>query len=263
MDSRSDLEEWRFLSPGSTSPFLNLAIEEAVLQSVGRLESPNTVRFWVNANAVVIGRFQCPRLETNVAICREKNIAIARRFTGGGAVYHDTGNLNYSVFLFDLHSLNVGGIVEMFRQTGLAVISGLKELSVDAEFRTPNMIVSQGKKISGMAGAIKWNAMLVHGTLLVDTDLRILRKVLTPSPRFTVSVKRTVRSVPSDVTNARVLNEKASVDEVQRVLRIGFEREFGISLRASDMTGAEKTQAANLTMEKYLNPKWVFKGVLS
>ncbi len=263
MDSRFEAEEWRLLKPCSVSPFLNLAVEEAVLHSVGKRKSPNTVRLWVDASAVIIGRFQCPRLEADLAICRELNVAVARRFTGGGAVYHDSGNLNYSVFMIDSHSLASGRVFEVFRRTGLAVVSSLEELGVDAEFRAPNMIVSHGKKISGMAGATKWKAVLVHGTLLVESNLDVLRRVLGPSPGFSGITERTVRSVRSDITNVRAMSDKASMDEVQRVLRIGFEREFGISLRNSEMTRAEMIQADTLMKEKYLNPEWVFRGVIN
>src|SRR5436309_15265111 len=78
---------------------MNLAVEEAIPRMVGEGKSPSTVRFWHNSNTIVIGCFQSAKLEVNMQACKETGTEIVRRFTGGGAVYYDSGNLNYAISL--------------------------------------------------------------------------------------------------------------------------------------------------------------------
>ncbi|MEM3571714.1 MAG: hypothetical protein QW589_07300 [Candidatus Bathyarchaeia archaeon] len=89
----------RLLEIEYSDPYMNLALEEAIFRKLFNGESQATLRFWRNFSAVVIGRFQCISLEVNEEACKRYGIQIVRRITGGGAVYHDEGNLNYSIFL--------------------------------------------------------------------------------------------------------------------------------------------------------------------
>src|SRR2546429_6802969 len=84
---------------------MNLAVEEAIPRMVGEGKAPSTVRFWHNSNTIVIGCFQSARLEVNLEACKEMGTEIVRRFTGGGAGYHDSGDLNYSISLPEGHRL--------------------------------------------------------------------------------------------------------------------------------------------------------------
>src|SRR2546425_4142828 len=81
------------------NPFLNLALEEAIPRLVGEGKAPSTVRFWHNSNTIVIGCFQSAKLEVNMEACKETGTEIVRRFTGGGGVYHDSGDLKYAILL--------------------------------------------------------------------------------------------------------------------------------------------------------------------
>src|SRR5215831_6317193 len=93
-------ETWRLLDVEfRNNPFMNLAVEEAIPRMVGEGNVPNTVRFWHNSNTIVIGCFQSAKLEVNMEACKQTGTTIVRRFTGGGAVYHDAGNLNYAISL--------------------------------------------------------------------------------------------------------------------------------------------------------------------
>ena len=256
-----EAEKWRLLEASSRSVFFNLATEEAVLQAVGKARSPNAIRLWVNTNSVVLGRFQNPQLEIDFAACKKYGAVIARRLTGGGTVYHDSGNLNYSVYLSRRHRLARDSVVEMFRQTALAVVSGLKNLNVNTEFKAPNSILLGGKKISGMAGAVKWGGILVHGTLLVEANLEIMREVLSPSAVPHVNLPKSVRSVPSEVTNITASCSRASLDVVRRVLRAGFEQAFGIRLKESTLSNEEAALAETLAEKKYSRPDWILRGL--
>ena len=91
---------WRLLEEHRTNVQRNLAIEEAIARgSAAKTNGKINTRFWRSSSAVVIGRFQCVHKEVNLAYCKENDVTIARRFTGGGAVYHDEGNLNFSICL--------------------------------------------------------------------------------------------------------------------------------------------------------------------
>src|SRR5947199_6334129 len=92
------LETWRLVDHEyRDNPSMNLAVEEAIPRMVGEGKAPSTVRFWHNSNTIVIGCFQSAKLEVNMQACKETGTEIVRRFTGGGAVYHDSGNLNYAI----------------------------------------------------------------------------------------------------------------------------------------------------------------------
>ena len=103
------MEKWRLLEveyPDRAG--LNLAIDEALLYKTAENKSPPVVRFWRNRNAVVIGYSQCVEAEVNLELCHTLNVEIVRRITGGGAVYHDLGNLNYSIVVDSNHPLVKG-----------------------------------------------------------------------------------------------------------------------------------------------------------
>ena len=122
---------WRLIEEIDNDVFHNLAIDESLARTQAvQEEKKNTLRFWRSDGAVVIGRFQCVHEEVNIAYCEENQIAIARRFTGGGTVYHDPGNLNFSICvakseryvprsLKDIYERFIGGVTEGLRSLGI------------------------------------------------------------------------------------------------------------------------------------------------
>src|SRR3989442_7324941 len=99
-------ETWRLLDTEyRDDPFMNMSVEEAIPRAVGEGSAPNTVRFWHNSNTIVLGCFQSADLKVNYDACKETGTQVVRRFTGGGGVYHDAGNLNYAISLKKRHSL--------------------------------------------------------------------------------------------------------------------------------------------------------------
>jgi len=257
----SHAEDWRLFEASQNDPFLNLAIDEAVLQLVGKGKSPDSFRTWVNTRTVVIGRNQCPELEVNFRACTKYGVAVARRLSGGGAVYHDSGNLNFSVYLCQTHRLARDGVVEMFRNIGQAVASSLEELGIDAEFKVPNTIQHHGKKFSGMAAVVKWGAVLVHGTLLVESDLDVLREVLEAPESHRENERRCVRSMKAEVINLQTCCSRVSIAEMREVLRTGFEQYFGIKLNEERIIDEESSLAKELNEMKYRRPEWIFRAL--
>ena len=175
----------------STDPAYNLALEEYLLLhfTEGRI-----VMLWQNDNAIIIGRHQNLSEEIDKDYTREQGIKVVRRTTGGGAVYHDLGNLNYS-FIADYEP---GGSMQEFAD---AAVEALRSLGVRAKFGGKNDILIDGKKISGTAQRICGNRMLFHGCLLFDSDLSRLDRSLRARPEKYSS--RAVKSARSRVGNLK------------------------------------------------------------
>ncbi len=258
MHHMQEEEVWRLLDLEYESAFRNLAVEEAIPTSVGKGTVPNTIRFWRNTNAVVIGCFQSVALEANPEACKLHGTTIVRRFTGGGAVYHDHGNLNYSIALQQNHCLVTNDLSETFRTLSLAVAAGLESLGARVEYESPNTLQINGRKIAGAAGAIRKGFVFFHGSILVDTDLGVLSEVLSPASQF--SPKRYVRSVRRDVSNLSIeIARRLTIQEVKYALRRGFEKAFTLKLTDGSLTEEEKLVSDTLLEEKYSQETWNFK----
>jgi len=173
-----------------TDPFFNLAAEEYVLKSF----SEEVFMLWTSDASVVVGKHQVAAAEANLPYTWKASIPVIRRISGGGTVYHDPGNLNFSIV--------AGGekekLVDYARYTR-GVIRGLAGLSVDAALQGKSSLFTGGLKFSGNAAHVYKNRVLHHGTLLFNTDLQQLRKCIRPDHRHYHD--RSVRSVDSRITN--------------------------------------------------------------
>lgn len=240
------------------NPFANLAVEEAIPTLVGKGQAPNTVRFWRNSNAVVIGRFQSAALEVNLEACKRFGTAVVRRFTGGGAVYHDHGNLNYAISLQKDYRLVSSDLGETFRTLSIAVVEGFKTLDIAAEYEPPNSFRVNEKKIGGTAGAVKSGFVFYHGSILVNSNLEILSQVLNPEDQ--PLEKTYVRSHRSAVSNLSAeFRRKLSIEEVKEALQKGFSTRFRIKLVRGNLMQEEKELGERMFQEKYSTNVWNFK----
>ena len=156
----------KFLTNFCTNPHWNMAFDEFVLEGV-RATDP-VFYLWQNAPAVIIGLNQSPYAEVNLPYLKEKGIVLARRVTGGGAVYHDLGNLNYSI----------AGPVSRMEEAFEIVPGALRQLGVPAERTGRNDILVEGRKCSGYAKRLSKDRMMIHGTLMWDVDLDVLTEAL-------------------------------------------------------------------------------------
>lgn len=249
---------WRLLDVEYKDPYLNLALEEAVPFNVGKGASPNTIRFWRNQNAVVIGNFQSPEMEVNLDACRKHQTAVVRRFTGGGAVYHDLGNLNCAISLRKDHLLIKPALGETFTRLSQGLIEGLRLLGAPAQFEAPNSLEVNGRKIVGGAGAVKSGFVFHHCSILVSTDLEVLSEVLGSSENS--AKEPCVRSVRKEVsTLSSELGRELTIAEVKDSLKRGFEKDFMIRLAEGETTEEERALAEKLHSEKYSTEAWNFK----
>lgn len=171
---------WRVLADdGGRDPRRNLALDEALGRSAGPIP---TLRLWRNDACVVIGRSQVASAEVDPRACEQLGIPVYRRFTGGGAVYHDPGNLNVTIVVRRDDS-PFAGRPEFSRPPGLYRLV-LEPLAVAARSLGAPAIAAErdllvgGAKIGGVAAWIDREVVLVHGTLLIDADLATLERVL-------------------------------------------------------------------------------------
>ena len=215
-----------------------------------------TIRLWKNKSAVVIGRFQSIRNEVNQAICRQKSVQIVRRFTGGGAVYQDLGNINISICVGAEYPLLKGlNITDSFRILTSGVREGLRTMGFETVFTPPSDILLKGKKISGNSQSRKRNVIFYHGTLLVSTNLELLRNVLNASMRKISTNAVESRKMP--VTNLQdETNCKIDLEEVRNLIKKGFEKIFNVYIAKGQLSSQEEERAQMLLAEKYSKEEW-------
>ncbi len=254
-------ETWRIVDVEyPDDPFMNMAVEEAIPRAVGESVAPSTIRFWHNSNTIVLGCFQSAQLEVNFDACKETGTEVVRRFTGGGAVYHDAGNLNYAISLRKGHPLVPGSdLQEVFRRLSEGSVQGLRKLGVNAEFQPINDISVEGKKVSGAAGSVKWGTVFHHGCILVASDLSILSKVLNV-PRAKL-VNKHVASVQKRVTTIRdELHRNVGTREVRESIVQGIQASYNVHLEKGNLTGREMSLAKELYQSKYSRDDWNLEG---
>ncbi len=166
----------------------NLAAEQTLLTE----RRGETLFFYVNAPSVILGRNQQPEAEADLAFCRDNDIAVLKRMSGGGAVYHDPGNLNYAFF-------RDRGPVSILDEPPLELmIDALRSLGVDARAGQRKEIFVGDRKVSGTAAHVTKTREMFHGTLLVESDLGMLQNALQGDPSRR---GKRVPSVPAPVTN--------------------------------------------------------------
>ncbi len=247
-------ESWRLLDLSDPDPYLNMAIEEALMHSVGAGEAPPTLRLWQNQNAVIIGYFQDAAVEADLEACRKLGTAVVRRVSGGGAVYHDPGNLNYALFLPLSHPQVPGDIMDSYRLYCSAVIEALSLFDLVAEFAPINDIVVGGRKVSGTAQARRWGALLHHGTLLLHLDIPTMGQVLKVTREHLE--KKGVSSVTERVATLAQLGRPATVAEAKAALVEGFARHLGVRFQPGELTARERELVRRLHRDKYGRPEW-------
>jgi lipoate-protein ligase A len=183
-----------YIETHSLDPTWNLAFEEYCLKELVQFE--RIMLLWQNDNTIIIGRYQNAENEVNLAAARKMGTQIVRRPSGGGAVYHDLGNLNYT-FIYPIEGLNRLD----FSVYAEPMVTALNRIGVPAEIKGRNDLLLDGKKISGTAQRIYKGRLMHHGTLLYDSDLDALESVLQVDTAKVAS--KGVASIRSRVINIK------------------------------------------------------------
>ncbi|MDR3230703.1 MAG: lipoate--protein ligase [Synergistaceae bacterium] len=228
---------------GNTKPQYNLALEEHLCLRAMR-DGSQFFMLWQNEPSIIVGRFQNTFEEINAAFVEERGIHVVRRNSGGGAVYHDLGNINYSFVLPDSE-----GDFDFALFTG-PIIRALATLGVRAELSGRNDLAIDGKKVSGGAQYRRGGIILHHGTLLYDSDLEVLSRALRVSEdKFQSKAVKSVRSRVGNIVSS--LPARLPVAEFRERLRRGIE---GLTPMAPDEAALSEVEA--LRRDKYSSWDW-------
>lgn len=233
---------------GITDPRINLAIEEYALRHLPMDES--YLLFYINEPSIIIGKNQNTIEEINAQYVQEKGIHVVRRLSGGGAVYHDLGNLNFSFITKD-----DGQSFHNFRKFTEPVVRALNELGVECELTGRNDIQVGERKISGNAQFMTRGRMFSHGTLLFDSEIEHVVSALKVNPEKIQS--KGTKSIRSRVANiSEFLREPLTMEEFRRQLLL---RIFGMEPEAVPqykLTEADWEKIYEISKERYQNWDW-------
>ena len=235
----------KFIQNNSTDPHFNMAFDEFCLEQL-KADEP-VFYLWQNRPSVIIGLNQSAYAEVNLPYLQEKGIVLARRVTGGGAVYHDLQNLNYTITgrIRDLETDYPAYVETMAR--------ALRELGVPAELSGRNDILVEGRKCSGYAKRVSKDRLMIHGTLMYDVDIDTLTQVLaTPGSKLSAAGVSSVRS--------RVANLKAYLPQFESIH--AFQAALQTLLAGDDeeirLTAEQLAQIEADAGTKYRTWEWIY-----
>lgn len=230
----------------STNAYFNLAMEEYFLKNT----TEDIFMLWRNENAIIVGKNQNTLSEINYEYVKENNIKVVRRQSGGGAVFHDLGNINFTFISCDNNSFSD------FKRFTMPIIEALKTLNIQAEFSGRNDLLINNQKFSGNAQYNYKNKVMHHGTLLFSSQINDLSSALKVKPSKFES--KGIKSVKSRVTNiSNHLENNMTVSEFKEYL-MNFinnkdEHNYFYNLSVSDINEINK-----LVDEKYSTWEWNF-----
>ncbi|MFX1265705.1 MAG: biotin/lipoate A/B protein ligase family protein [Promethearchaeota archaeon] len=255
---------WRLLEGPNLDIYQSLAMEEA-LAKVGSHSSrvTNTLRIWKADRAIVVGRFQCIHKELDIQYCKNNSISIARRFTGGGTVYLDKGNLNFTICADQRESYVPKRLPQLYKAFVGEIAYQLQKIGIPARFDPQRSCLRiKEKKITGTAGWIKQGVSFIHGTLLVDANLTVLNRCLeipVGQPEYLRTGKKTrcLESIRDTVTNINEeVPEGPSEEELAAAIMRSIEEVAGASIAKGSLTKEEKDTAHSLYQSRYSLAEW-------
>ncbi|PWU67772.1 lipoate--protein ligase [Gracilibacillus dipsosauri] len=234
---------------GITDPHINLAIEEYILKQFG--EKDTYLLFYINEPSIIIGKNQNTIEEINTDYVEEKGIHVVRRLSGGGAVYHDQGNLNFSFITKD-----DGNSFHNFAKFTEPVVDALKALGVPAELSGRNDLVAEGRKISGNAQFTTRGRMFSHGTLMYDSEIEHVVRSLNVKTEKIIS--KGIKSIRSRVANiSEFMESKLSMDALkEHILCHVFHVDKLEEVPRYELTEEDWENIHQLSKERYQQWEW-------
>jgi len=229
------------------NPYFNIAAEEYFLKNF----DTSFFCLYINEPSIIVGKHQNTTAEINTPWVFKNNIKVVRRLSGGGAVYHDKGNLNYCF----IKKGEKGNLVD-FKKYTLPIINALKSLGIIANLRGKSDLVIDNMKFSGNAEHLFHNKILHHGTLLFSTELSKLNNAIKAD--WSKFADRAVRSNRSTVTNILPhLQKQLTINEFADIIIKTALSEID-SVKKYELTTTDKKAINKLVAEKYSNREWNF-----
>jgi lipoate-protein ligase A len=245
----TEARTFRVLDTGVLEGRLNIAIGQAIVEARQAGSVPDTLRFLRFPPTALVGRHQALAQEIDLAFCREHGIGVARRITGGGAIFMEPGLLGWEL-AFDRKTLGVNSLPELTRAICEAAAEGISSLGVKASYRPRNDIEVEGRKISGTGGFFDGDTLFYQGTVLVDMDPQVMVSALrVPQAKL---AKRQLDSAAQRVVTLRELLGDGTPDlpVIQDALTRAFAGRFGLEAVKGELGPAEWEQAQTLYREE-------------
>ena len=230
----------------NTNAYFNLAMEEYFLKNTNE----DIFLLWQNENSIIVGKNQNTLSEINYDYVKENNIKVVRRLSGGGAVFHDLGNINFTFISCNDNSFSD------FKKFTMPIVEALKELNVHAEFSGRNDLLIDGQKFSGNAQYNYKNKVMHHGTLLFSSEINNLSNALKVKPSKFQG--KSVKSVKSRVTNiSSHLDKEMTVLEFKDYL-MDFINKRDENSHFYELNDKDVESINKLVEEKYSTWEWNF-----
>jgi len=243
------LKPFRVLDTGVLEGRLNIAIGQAIVEARQQDRVPDTLRFLRFPPTALVGRHQALGQEIDLDYCRLNDIGVARRITGGGAIFMEPGLLGWEL-AFHRKTLGVRSLADLTREICEAAADGVSRLGVNARFRPRNDIEVEGRKISGTGGFFDGDTLFYQGTVLVDMDPGVMVSALrVPQAKL---AKRQLDSAEQRVVTLRELlgEDTPALPQIQAAMSDAFSERFGLELVKAELSDRERSEAEILYREE-------------
>jgi lipoate-protein ligase A len=239
---------FRVIDTGLRDARRQIAFDQAMIDARRAGEIPDSIRFLRFPPTALVGRHQALSQEVNLGYCRAHGIGVARRITGGGAIYFDEGQLGWELVM-QRATLGVGSLPEVTRILCEAAAAGLRRLGIDARYRPRNDIEVDGRKVSGTGGFFDQDTLFFQGTVLVDMNpADMLAALNVPGAKL---AKRGLDSAACRiVTLKELLGTPPALGALQDALLAGFAERLGIEPARGAITAREEALAARIHDEE-------------
>ncbi len=233
---------FRVIDTGLRDGRANIAFDQAMIEAHKAGDIPDTIRFLRFPPTALVGRHQALSREIRLDHCREHDIGVVRRITGGGAIFFDEGQLGWEL-AFARATLGISSLADLTRAICEAAAAGISRLGVDAQFRPRNDIEVGGRKLCGTGGFFDGDTLFYQGTLLIDMDpADMVAALKVPEQKL---VKRELDSAAQRVVTLRELlgDGVPGLDDIQDAMLAGFKDGLGIEPERGEITEAEESLA--------------------
>lgn len=253
----SEKQTWRVIDTGVRSAAENMALNKTLLEGHQEGITPHTLRFLQFTPSVLLGFHQSAEQELRLDYCKENNIEIQRRMTGGGAIYFDETQIGWELYL-DKKALGTADMSAIAKKICEAAAEGMSALGVNAKFRPRNDIEVDGRKISGTGGAFDGDSILYQGTLLVDFDVeRMLKTLRIPAEKLS---DKAISSARERVVNLKeLLGEAPDMENVKASISEAFAKAFDVTFEKATALNDDEEKLFAENLAEIDTPEWVYQ----